>query len=51
MLSFEMLNSKDYNDEKNERMLLKDSKQVIKASKKVKHTKGILGIAIEWITK
>jgi len=32
-------------------MLLKDSNQVIKASKKVKPTKGILGVALEWITK
>jgi len=28
-------------------MLLKDSNQVIKASNKVKHTKGILGITLE----
>jgi len=44
-----MLNAIDYNNDKNERILLKDSNQVIKARKKVKHTREILRIAIEQI--
>jgi len=46
-----MLNSKDYYSDKIERILLKDSNQAFKSSKKVKHTKGNIGTILEWITR